>query len=725
MKKYYAHTNGPDPEKWQLLEDHLTNVSDLAGQFAAAFGAEDWGWNAGWLHDLGKATNAFQEYIRKENEYEDEEYAADGSVSNHASAGAAYAFDRIGGGGRLLAYLLAGHHTGLPDYYTENPGHLPLRTRLEEGRRNLATIETCATALASRLRPLRKPDFLTAATAHMWTRMLFSCLIDADRLDTENYCDPDRARHRGVFPSLGTLADPFFQALEALEINAPPSEVNQIRAEIRRICEAAAMNDPGIFTLEVPTGGGKTLSAMAFAFRHALKHGKRRIIYVIPYTSIIEQTAKVLGDILGPESIVEHHSNVGTSGRSLAKELATENWDAPIIVTTNVQFLESLYTAHTGQARKLHNIVNSVVIMDEAQLLPPTLLTPVVDAMNQLVADYGVSLVLATATQPALPNLKTPTRIIPADARLHERLKRTEVIGPVCLSESVEWPDLARELANYPQVLCVVNTRRDCHELFTLMPSGTIHLSALMCGQHRSETISTIKARLKAGVDCRVVSTQLVEAGVDIDFPVVYRAMTGLDSIAQAAGRCNREGRLNAEGRLGQVHVFCPPKSAPPGLMRKAESTTRELWSLSGFDPEDPDWFTRYFEQFYAGVNDTGRQFYDWLIRDVQPGMEIQFRSASRAFSIIDDSQQQAVLVRWGESNRWLDELRRIGPTRDNLRALQRSVVNISRKTFDMAKERGLIEEIGGGYWLWIGRYHEGVGLDLYDGSWQPEELVI
>jgi CRISPR-associated endonuclease/helicase Cas3 len=389
-------------------------------------------------------------------------------------------------------------------------------------------------------------------------------------------------------------------------------------------------------------------------------------------------------------------------------------------VTTNVQFFESLYAAKSGRCRKLHNIVDSVVILDEAQLLPPPLLAPCVEVMNQLVRSYGVTMVLSTATQPALPNIDKPREIIPANLDLYKRLKRTEFSLPD-LKVKTEWGQLAERLLQHEQVLCIVNTRRDCYDLFKLLPEGTIHLSALMCGQHRSSVIADVKQRLNAGLPTRVISTQLVEAGVDIDFPVVYRALAGLDSIAQAAGRCNREGRLEK----GDVYVFVPPKCAPPGLLRKGEDTTRELCAMHGFDPHQVKVFAQYFKLFYSRVNDTGSRFEDWLVRDVNPHLHFQFRTAAESFKLIDDQAQQAVFVRYGDSVKWLDQLRIIGPTRENMRRLQRYAVNLSMRTFNQAKADGLLEEIGRDFWCWIGSYDGVIGLDAFGAGRAPEDLIV
>ncbi|MCX7010029.1 MAG: CRISPR-associated endonuclease Cas3'', partial [Kiritimatiellaeota bacterium] len=351
-KPLYAHSRKDQlPETWQPLEEHLHVVAKTAADFAVAFASSDWAWNAGWLHDLGKATNAFQAYLRRCNELDDSDYDEDGSDSNHASTGAALAEDALKLPGRILAYLLAGHHAGLPDWHSAVTGNAALPCRLPEGRKNLATIRAYADEIQKRLRSLtRPPDFVRQPERfHLWMRMIFSCLVDADFLNTEEFSDKEKTATRGGFPNLGSLAPRFFQALETLEKNAVLSQVNTLRATIRQACEAAAVKPPGLFSLSVPTGGGKTLSAMAFALRHALQHGKQRIIYVIPYTSIIEQTAGILAGIFGRENVVEHHSNLAPARETERSQMAAENWDAPVIVTTNVQFFESLYAAKPGR----------------------------------------------------------------------------------------------------------------------------------------------------------------------------------------------------------------------------------------------------------------------------------------------------------------------------------------------------------------------------------------
>jgi len=568
-----------------------------------------------------------------------------------------------------------------------------------------------------------------AIAYHLWVRMLFSCLVDADFLDTEEFMNKSKHAQRPIFPTLLVLKARFDEKLMKTVADAPATSVNRIRADVLAACRDMATRPAGLYSLTVPTGGGKTLSGTAFALDHATRpdHIKDRIIYVIPYTSIIEQTADELRKYFGSDNVVEHHSNIAPESESETPflALAAENWDAPVIVTTNVQFFESLYSAKPGRCRKLHNIANSVVILDEAQLLPPELLFPCVEVLNRLVSDYCVTILLSTATQPALPNLcQNPHPIIPNVASLYAQLKRTEIIFPDDMNCPSDWAFLAAELAQYDQVLCIVNSRPDCHKLWVEMPEGTIHLSALMCGAHRSKIIADIKARLPRSEVCRVISTQLVEAGVDIDFPVVYRALAGLDSINQAAGRCNREGKLP---KLGEVKVFVAPKPAPPGLLRKGEDTTREMAASPDFFPDTPDTFQKYFKRYYASINDMGEKWWhEKLVRDVNPDGNVQFRTAGKEFRLIKDLSVP-IIVRFGGNDKLIDQLRFAGPGRKIMRQLQRYTVNVKPDMAKRLQNEGRVEEIHDGILVQADSnlYNMQVGLDIYRDAYEPEDLCI
>jgi len=719
---HYAHTKPGRPEdEWQLLMEHLSRVAAMAAEFAKSFGSAEWAKASGWLHDVGKLAARVQAYLRYVGGLDDPEYA--GARVNHSSAGAGLAVERWNGPdrsppeviGKTLAYLVAGHHAGLADYYATDTGNAALAARLPEGRRLFEEIKSSAAEVLAQLPAmLQRPTWLKADGYALWVRMLFSCLVDADFLDTEAFMQPDKAAGRGNFATLPELKARLDAHLDMLMAKAPPTELNRHRREILTACRTAAKQPPGWFTLTVPTGGGKTLSATAFGLDHAVRHGRSRIIYVISYTSIIEQTVDILRGIFGSEQVIEHHCNLDPDHETQHLRLAAENWDAPIVATTNVQFFESLFSARPSRCRKLHRLVNSVVILDEAQLLPPKWLTPCVDVMNRLVEQYGVTIVLSTATQPALPGLsRQPIEIVPNPVELYAALIRTDIHIPANLDQRMTWPELAIALQKYDQVLCVVNSRRDCYDLFKLMPKGTIHLSALMCGQHRSRIIAEIKRRL-ATDGIRVVSTQVVESGVDLDFnPAAYRALAGFDSIGQTAGRCNREGKL--PGR-GQVYVFVPPTDPSVDLVRKGYDTTRELVAGGGLQPHLPTEFTRYSRAFYAKVNDTGKEWlHDRLVRDVP---NIQFRTAANEFRLIDDQEQRPVVVLYGDSPRLLEQLRRASsPTRKLMRRLQRFVVNLPVRTVATMLADGRLVEIVPDIVVQSSRdlYDEQTGLKIFE----------
>lgn len=753
-----AHARKNADGSWDephLLIEHLERVAALAEGFAVAFGNGDWGYLAGLWHDLGKYKQDFQHYIRVVSGYERDqaEEGGPGRV-DHTAAGAIRAVDQAGLRGRILAYLIAGHHSGLPDWQKLNAPGRALSERLEDRTHLDASLSggppgTVLQGRALASTPCGKS--LDEAHAHVWVRMLFSCLVDADFLDTEAYMNPSSAAFReGQFSGLTQLKARYDEFMSAKQRTAADTRVNALRRTILDECRAGAGSPPGFFSLTVPTGGGKTLASLGFALDHALKHGKRRIVVAIPYTSIIEQTAEVLRDVFGDDAVVEHHSNLDPDRETLKSKLASENWDAPIVVTTNVQLFESLFAARTSACRKLHNLVDSVVILDEAQMLPPEFLKPILSTLKALVALFGVSVVLCTATQPALEGhiggrihgsdggflgLANVRELMSDPEGLAGELRRVAVTTHR-LDQPTEWEDVAKMLEAERQVLCIVNTRRDCRELHSLLPLDTVHLSALMCGEHRSEVIRRIKARLHEGAALRVVSTQLVEAGVDLDFPVVYRAMAGLDSIAQAAGRCNREGRL-AKETPGRVVVFSPPRRAPPGLLNQGEDAGLELFRT---DPDlarslRPEAFRAYFEKFFQRVSSfDAKSVLDLLVRDARK-FQFQFRTAASAFRLIDDAGQVPVVV-WYLGPRYssrdlIEELCRIGPHRRLMRRLQRCTVTVREFDLKNLAERGAITELHGpdgplGLW---GQavpelYDNTFGLRLEGPAFQGDEFI-
>ncbi len=763
--EFIAHARQEPDGVWvtQSLEDHLNGTAKLSGKFASEFGNRDWGELLGYWHDLGKFLPAWQKYIRRETGY-DSEACIEGRNArpNHSTSGAVLAFDNLKSRpvAKLVAYGIAGHHAGLPDWHPDGAGgdlqnriyRNPLEAVLDkEELDGIRRIPEARQFLEKTF-----PESAPAATRskehmHLWVRMLFSCLVDADFLDTEEFMNPEQHEERGKYLSLSQLKNRFDKFMGEKKSD---TEINKKRNGILEQCRLKAKLSPGFFTLNVPTGGGKTLSSMAFALEHALQPGKekRRIIMAIPYTSIIEQTAKVFkygtddneeieerrntGRFLfGEDQVVEHHSNLDPDKEDSRSRLASENWDAPVIVTTNVQLFESLFASRTSSCRKLHNLVNSIIILDEAQMLPPEYLKPIVSVLRGLVKHFGVTVVLMTATQPALegrigsaPNafegILDIKHIIDDPESLAIDFRRVEITPPD-LNIRSEWGDVAAELRKHKQVLCIVNTRSDCRTLHAIMPEGTVHLSAFMCGEERSQVISEIKARLRDGDPIRVISTQLVEAGVDIDFPVVYRALAGLDSIAQAAGRCNRENKLAGRGRLGRVIVFNPPKPTPTGMLRKGEDACRMILRTKSILELTPALFTEYFQNLFASLNGFDKpKFHERMVRDAGD-FNFQFRTLAQDFRMIDDAAQRSIIVwykneRTGiDSRELIDELRFKGPSRDRIRRLQRFLVNVPVQMFDRIQKNNYIEEVNG-YWVQKDEslYRPGLGLLGNESDW-------
>jgi CRISPR-associated endonuclease/helicase Cas3 len=723
-----------DDGRAHTLREHLTKTAERAADFASAFGFRQWGWLGGLWHDLGKYAQAFQNKLR--TAAGDEAHLEAKARVNHSTAGGLYAVEQFKERGRLLAYIVAGHHAGLPDWEADRTGQAALSQRLlEKELLAAALVSDIPAEILEQQFPVEKP---TCRDPAFWLRMLFSCVVDADFLDTEDFFEPEKAIRRSGYPALSELLAPFSIYMADKQAEARDTAVNQIRAGILARCIEKAKDLPGIFSLTVPTGGGKTLSSMAFALHHAAIHRQRRIIYVIPYTSIIEQTADQFREIF-VDAVVEHHSNLDVTDEEREtprSRLACENWDAPIIVTTNVQFFESLFAGRTSRCRKLHNIAGSVVVLDEAQLLPPEFLRPILKVLDELRKHYAVTILLCTATQPALgphkssgftfEGLEGIREIMEDPANLYNSLKRVEVKLPEQIHEPITWEELAEELVQLPSVLCIVNRRDDCRLLWSLMPRDTFHLSALMCGAHRSYRIAEIKARLDADRPTRVVSTQLVEAGVDIDFPVVYRAMGGLDSIAQAAGRCNREGLM----KKGVLAVFTPPSRPPVGVLRQAAEIGARLLNEPETDPLAPDRFTAFFREFYW-VQGEDRLDARNILHDLKPDNEFRFsfRTAAANFKLIDDTRQAPVIVSYGEKGaRLVDQLTRLGPERWLLRKLQRYVVNLPKHLHDRLRMDGAIREIHAGIFI------QGHGA-LYDDNlgfcpdrsiiYDPDELIV
>lgn len=752
----FAHTTeSAETATWQELEIHLRNVAILASEHASAFDAAAWGEVAGLWHDLGKYHPKFQAYLKGE---------APGHP--HSGAGAVHALERDKRLRYLLSFVIAGHHAGLAnDVASEQDQPKPLRERLDEARRVEYPLSVANAPPSIREHEVPElPAFLAPQRGltpdqsqfkrqlEFWVRFLFSALVDADRLDTERFCDLDRfAKRRAAYATLPLLRDTLESHLDdkiaSLDEAARNSTVNRARRAVADACLQRAAEAPGFFSLTVPTGGGKTLSAMRFALHHANAHGQRRVIVVIPYTSIIEQNAKAYADVFGTDNVVEHHSNIDPVKAEEAKgkwtrtrhELAAENWDAPIIVTTTVQFFESLFGNETSRCRKLHNIARSVVVLDEVQSLPPAFLLTICDGLNELVARYGCTVVLSTATPPALRErtgrswgLANVREIVDDPAGLAQQLRRVTYSWPDVEASPIEWPALAGELAKLPQVLAVTHRRQDARELAqaveaALGEEGTVrHLSALMCPAHRREVLAAVRDDLREGRPCRLVSTQLIEAGVDVDFPVVYRALGGLDSVVQAAGRCNREGRLEH----GRVVVFRAPSKPPRGVPRQGLAAAETLLRAdAALQADDPDTQERFFRELYfSAVGDpNGIQ---------TERAALNFATVGKKFKLIEDGFTRAIVVPWKEGAERLANLRGAlaagnAPGRDHFRALQSYTVSIYDNAFEQAKRVGAIEMVCEGVWAWsethMTSYDDNYGLMIGEdvGLGDPAKFTI
>lgn len=719
----YAHTYGSDENDWEPLQDHLYSVAEGGSARAAKFRAADYGYAAGLLHDLGKAKPAVQAYYRG------------GPHAPHATEGAVWAQKNYAKSvADFLSYCIAGHHAGLANGRSASGGRTPLIERLN----SCAFIDLPAGVTAPP-QPAIPPLFATESfkaldqsgklfAAHFFVRMLFSCLVDADFLATERFYASREGRdvERGWAGNLTDLAG----RLEAhlVTLKSAQNDVGAVRTEVLAACRERARDAPGLFTLTVPTGGGKTFSSLAFALDHAKKHNLDRVIYVIPFTSIIEQTAgefrKALKD---DDAILEHHSafdwdqkageEKDDEGRDgLAKlRRAAENWDRPIIVTTAVQLFESLFAHRTSRCRKLHNLSRAVLILDEAQTLPLKILRPCLAALRELARGYGSSVVLCTATQPAILKEKgfgapeawsigdkhLPVREIAKSPHdLHERLRRVTVEN----LRVVEDDALIARLKEENQALCIVNSRPYARTLFDMIRGGEgcFHLTTSMTAAHRRKQLETIRALLKdkSRPSVRVIATSLIEAGVDVDFPVVFRAMAGVDSIAQAAGRCNRENKLGRDG--GRVFVFTPAPGenrAPPREVKQFADVAEPIVSAHA-DPLSQSAVTAYFNELYwrrgeeqldalkIGDGDSVLPGVLNAIARRAPGGDFPFADIAAVFRVIEDAQAPVIIpdtdgLGFGADDALLAELKNEHKPYVNAatrRKLQQFTVQIPRK---------------------------------------------
>ncbi len=725
----YAHSLDDRPESdWEPLSHHLTRVGSRAAGFTAPFGASTLALAMGLLHDIGKASDSYQAYIRRGR------VPGGPKGPDHSSAGAKQACVIYGNGlGRLMAFGIAGHHSGLMD--GDGHGASDLNGRLtktlephDDWRDHTIGLPAAADLHASIAPPKANAIDRTFSAAFL-PRMLFSALVDADFLETEGFYA--QAKGEEPPPRGGTLTPDHRDTVRTFLARHRKADtpVNRLRSEILDHANGKAALPPGLFTLTVPTGGGKTLTSLSFATEHALTHGLARIIYVIPFTSIIEQTAKVFReDVALGDAVLEHHSSFdwdkerpgtgndaeeeGAAGLAKLRRDA-ENWDAPIVVTTAVQFFESLFAARTSQVRKLHNLAGSVIILDEAQSIPVPLLRPCMAAIDELAKNYGATVILCTATQPALRtqdgalpktsegaveglDISDERELAPDPQGLYEKLRRVAVEWR---REPVRDADVAARFADQPQMLCIVNSRSHARTLFEAIrgQEGAVHLTALMCAKHRRAVLQELRGKLLAGLPVRLVATSLIEAGVDISFPEVWRAAAGLSNIAQAAGRCNREGRLAG---LGRTVVFEPADHKIPPMIAAFYQPARNVLRREGIDVLGLDairdyYHWLYWEQGYAALDAAPLDGVPFpiipAIRDTARAAAFPFARIARAFRMIDDVMDP-VLIPWDDTARAaIAALRHADlPPRGVQRTLQQYVVPVPAKIRASLIGRGL-----------------------------------
>ena len=725
MKQIISHLYTDNSGNWviQSNDEHSMGVAKLASQFAGEFGMSEYGKVLGLLHDKGKETDAFQRYIKSESGY-DPNIKIIGK-HHHAYVGGILAQKYYGKAfSNLFVNQIVSHHTELHD--------------TDEIKAIVNQDIPSEVNIYHRKEKLNRPGLnMQANDFHHLARMLFSCLVDADYLDTEAFMDKESSALRKNKDTLKDLLPLLENKLKDLKSKADCSEVNIIRNQILQQCIKMADTPIGFYSLTVPTGGGKTLSSLVWAMKHAIKNGQKRIVIAIPYTSIIVQTASILRSIFGEENVLEHHSCVDPEQikdeRLKEKmKLATENWDYPIIVTTNVQLFESMFCNKPSACRKLHNIVNSVIIQDEVQTLPMDYLQPIVDSLKTYNKLFNVSFLFTTASQPVLSGLIEGcnpkaafngidhiTEIIPDDFKLHEKLRRVKLS---INDEGKNYDEVAEMLSQHKRVLCIVNTRRDAKEIYQrLSQEGvTLHLSKMMCPDHISETIKSIKTALKDDKNeiIRVVSTQLIEAGVDLDFPVVFRQEAGLDSILQAAGRCNREGRCG----LSTTYVFSLSKehSLPKGDIQAANSARLNLGN-------DHDWFapetmTSFFKQLYCRKESFDKKDIRHYL--YYPTNNLSFQTAAKEFQLIEDDGVN-VVVCWKNSIDLVQQLLVNGPSYMLMKKLSKFMVNINRTDFKALVDMGVVSEKKEGLFVvdYKQQYDEHIGLRT-DNNWTNEILI-
>lgn len=678
--QYLAHRT-KDTQEEQTLKEHLENTAELAGKFAGTFGCKEWGYCLGMLHDIGKYSEEFQARIR-----------GNGKKVDHATAGTQICWEK-GGLYTFLSYCIAGHHTGLPDTGEQSDSQTD---RTIQARRKKKICDYSMYKNEIKIPELVQMPFqvrnceTTGLVCSVFIRMLYSCLVDADFLDTEQFMQHGQANRIPGLP-MTVLAEKFRNHISGWIDNPQTGTLNGRRTEILVNCMKRGQDEKGIFRLTVPTGGGKTTASLGFALEHAAKHNLDHIIYVIPYTSIIEQNAEVFRKILGEENVLEHHSNVNYEDDEelTSLHLASENWDKPVIVTTNVQFFESFFSNKSSKCRKLHNMANSVIIFDEAQMLPSDYLKPCILAIEELVQHYQSSVVLCTATQPALEGLFSQemawTELCPNAEEQYDAFRRTGMEYKGMIDDGA----LIECLLEETQALCILNTRKKAQEIYqAITGEGVYHLSTLMYPAHRKRILNEIKQKLKNHEKCIVIATSLIEAGVDVDFQTVYRQLAGLDSMIQAAGRCNREGKRSLD--KSRVFIFeldqekavfsqRLPIAVSKNIMEKYEEYT------------SPDAVQEYFQMLYhyRGTSLDKKN----IIGQFRKG-RFPFETVSKQFRLIEQNTKTIFVAKEEKAMELLEEIRYKGATRKLMREAGQYSVNVYDDCFQKMNAAGMLQVV-------------------------------
>lgn len=716
MMQYISHVKKDKESNFEIQtnEAHSLNVALFAKQFADKFNFGDWAYLMGILHDKGKEQADFQIHIKRSSGMEE---GKDIRVE-HAYVGALIAKEYFQNTFPFLSLAILCHHSGLYDYtYFEmkmNEMKLPEEISTEIHLPNKINLD-----YPDLVRSLAKEGNRSFYCWNHIQRVLFSCLVDADDLDTEKFMNPGIARLRKTRKK--TLKELLPLLEKKLNSFKADTDVNKIRKEILDNCSDKSDAPTGFYSMTVPTGGGKTLTSLLWAMKHAIYNNQDRIIIAIPYTSIITQTSEIFRSIFGSENVLEHHSNVNmdsmSSTETLQARLAAENWDYPIIVTTNVQFFESIYSNRTSRCRKLHNICNSVVILDEVQTLPTDFLQPIINAMKAYNKCFNTSFLFTTASMPilskeairieGLQGIESIHELIPKKMDLQNRLKRVDIEFD---KEESSYDDIAARLRRENKVLCIVNTRKNAYEIFRrisdkqeLPDEINIHLSKNMCPKHIAEKLQQIKIALDGNKYkiIRVISTQLIEAGVDIDFPVVYRQKAGLDSIIQASGRCNREGKINR----GLTHIFKIQSEKDFGMIWQARQATENVQNK---DIQSTEAMSEYFNQFYYNISRFDSKGICDMLNNPR---KMMFQTAADNFHLIDNEGYN-VIVNFENCEKYINKLKKEDISYDLSKNISKFAVNISKRNFDAFVKDGILEEINGYYYLKDKeRYNSKIGL--------------